>query len=310
MRKKIVLFGGGTGLSNVLASIKNLDADITAVVTIADNGGSTGKIRSYYDIPAPGDLRRCALALCDDEDLKAVMNYRFDHNIGKHTIGNLVLAACTEIYGNMQNACRAYCKILNVEQKVLPISNDSLHLGAEMESGTIIYGEHQICTYPEKIKRIFYQENAKILPEVLECVAEADAVIFSCGSLYTSILPNLLFQELIDVLNKNNGKIIYICNLMTQRGETTNYMVSEHVHAINQYLDKHLVDCVIVNNNYHISQQILNNYLQEDAKLVKLDTKDLGCDIIADNFVTIDEQGRIRHNLDAVCLHIKQYLNM
>lgn len=308
MRKKVVLFGGGTGLSNVLSKLRRLDIDITAIVTTADNGGSTGKIRNFYDIPAPGDLRRCALALSDDDSLINAMNYRFDKNINNHTVGNLVLAAFTDIYGSMKKACEEYCKMLGVKQKVLPISDDSLRLCAKMESGAIIYGEHQISTYPEKIVELFYEDEPQLLEDVLEEVRSADVIIFSCGSLYTSILPNLLFDALRKELDKFDGKIIYLCNLMTQRGETEKYKVSDHVNAINRHLDHHGVDVVIANNNYGVDKNIMNNYVKEKASLVTIDEDKIDAKVVSDDLLIIDEDNHIRHNIDKVVELINQEL--
>lgn len=310
MAKNVVIFGGGTGLSNVLSELKNFDLNITAVVTIADNGGSTGKIRNFYDIPAPGDLRRCALALSDDPSLQEVMNYRFDKNINNHTIGNLILAAFTDIYGSMQQACFEYCKMLKVKQTLLPISNQSLQLCARMQSGAIIRGEHQISTYPEKIDSLFYEGEVTILPEVITAVNQADGIIFSCGSLYTSVICNLLFPQLIEALDASQGKIIYLCNLMTQRGETEHYRVSDHINAINNHLHHHKVDCVIANNNYNVDLQILKNYQQERAQLVAIDQEKLNnLDVIVDNFLVIDDNNHIRHNLKKICTTLYEYLN-
>lgn len=300
MSKKVVLFGGGTGLSNVLSELKKFDIDISAVVTTADNGGSTGKIRNFYDIPAPGDLRRCALALSDDQSLTDAMNYRFDKNINNHTVGNLVLAAFTDIYGSMKIACEEYCKMLGVKQTVLPISDDSLKLCAKMESGAIIHGEHQISTYPEKIVELFYEDNPKILSEVIDEVNSADVIIFSCGSLYTSIIPNLLFEDLIKALDNFDGKIIYLCNLMTQRGETEKYKVSDHINAINRHLNHHGVDVVIANNNYDVDKNIISNYVKEKANLVTIDEDKIDAKILSDDLLIIDEDDHIRHNINKV----------
>lgn len=310
MTKKVVLFGGGTGLSHILSELKHYDLDLTAVVTVADNGGSTGKIRNFYDIPAPGDLRRCAIALSEDPSLQEIMNYRFDQKLNKHTVGNLILTAYTDMYGDMKKACDAYCKMLKVKHTVLPISNESLQLCATMESGVEICGETQISTYPEKISKLYYQGEVNILPEVIKAVNEADAIIFSCGSLYTSIVCNLLFKDLIDAFDQNQGKIIYICNLMTQRGETEKYQVSDHVNVINSYLNKHKIDCVIANNNYDVSAKVLENYLQEKAKLVTLDQdKIINLDLISDDYLYIDQLDHIRHNIRKICKTIHQYIN-
>lgn len=302
MSYKIVLFGGGTGLSNLLSELKKYDYDLTAIVTVADNGGSTGKIRNFYDIPAPGDLRRCAIALSENQDLATIMNYRFDKHIDNHTVGNLILTACVSLYGDFDKACLEYSKILQLKRhKVLPISNNSLHLCATMKDGAVICGEHQIVKYPQPINKIYYQEKAEILHDVIKEVQEADAIIFSCGSLYTSLIPNLLFEELIKVFDQKQEKIIYIANLMTQDGETNNFTVKNHVDIINQYLGKHKLDYVIANDNYDLALNVEKNYNLEKAQLVKL-TDDLdNINIIADDFLLVDENNHVRHNIVKIC---------
>ena len=310
MRKKIVIFGGGTGLSGVLGELKNEDIDLTAVVTIADNGGSTGKIRNYYDIPAPGDIRRCVLALSENKELKNLMNYRFDKQIDNHTIGNLILTAFNDINGNMESAVKEYSKLLKVKQTVLPISNDSLQLCAKMKSGVEIHGENQITKYPEKIEHLFYENNPEILPKVLEKVRGADIIIFSCGSLFTSVISNLLFKDLIKVLDESDAKIIYINNLMTQRGETETYDVADHINALNKYLNNHKVDVVIVNTNYDIDNDIIKHYCSQQSNLVKLNIKRINrIEIIKNDYIIIDQENHIRHNLGKITKDLMKYIN-
>ncbi len=307
--KKIVVFGGGTGLSTLLSGLKEYELDITAVVTIADNGGSTGKIRKYYDIPAPGDIRRCAIALSNDEQIKSLMNYRFDLNIQNHTIGNLILAALTDLNGNMSEAIKSYCKLLNVEKEIYPVSNESLVLSAQMEDNTIVHGETKITNSKKKIKKVFYEGNPQVYKKVISAINNADAVIFSSGSLYTSIIPNLIFHEIQSALENKNIKKIYVSNIVTQNGETNNYKLSDHINVINNHLKTSEIDIVFANNNYNINEIILAKYALENSEIVKIDIENIKTKIIADNYIYVDENDMLRHNVKKVSKQIVKYVN-
>ncbi|MBL0701530.1 MAG: YvcK family protein, partial [Spiroplasma sp.] len=247
--KKIVIFGGGSGLSNLLTSLKNEPLELNVVVTISDNGGSTGRIRDFYNIPAPGDLRRVVVALSTDESLKELMNYRFDKQLQKHTVGNLILAALTDIKGDIELAVIDYCKMMGVQQLVLPISKESLELVAIMKSGVEIIGESEIAKHPDEIEKIFYKGDPSSNPNVIEMVKNADGIIFSSGSLYTSIISNLIFTDLAKAICQSTAKKIYVSNLMTERGETETYYLSDHINAIEHHFGG-AIDDVIVNNNF------------------------------------------------------------
>lgn len=307
--KKVVVFGGGTGLSNLLLGLKKQPLEITVVVTIADNGGSTGKIRSYYDIPAPGDLRRAVVALSDYEEAKTLMNYRFDQNVENHTVGNLILAAFNNIKGDMTKAVKAYCRLLNVPHNIVPISNESLTLSAVMEDGQIVHGETQISNAAPKISEIFYDGKPHLNEKVVEAVNEADAVIFSPGSLYTSLIPNLVFPELKEILARPTLKKVYVANLVTQSGETDGYKLSDHEKAINKHLENSKIDYILANNNYKINQQIINRYADENSEIVFADKSNINAKLILKNYIKIDKNKYLRHNVTKIGLDITYLLS-
>lgn len=302
--KKVVVFGGGTGLSYLLSALKKIDLELTVAVTIADNGGSTGKIRKDYNIPAPGDLRRAVVALSEYENLEMLMNYRFDEKIHNHTIGNLVLAALVDLHGNMLEAVREYRNLLSVKQDIIPMSNQSLELKAEMENGEIVIGETDITSHPEKIKKLMYNEEAEINVEILEAVENCDAIILSSGSLYTSIIPNIIFKELQDIIKRKNIKVIYTANIMTQIGETIDYRLSDHIDAINNHFGENKVDVVIANSNFKIPDSIKDSYSEVGSELVKVDIENIDCKLILSDFLIVSEDLHVRHNVEELAKNI------
>ncbi len=308
--KKVVVFGGGTGLSNLLEGLKKQDnLNISVVVTIADNGESTGQIRNFYDLPAPGDIRRAVIALSDNEVVKELMEYRFDENIDHHTIGNLVLTALTQINGGkMTDSVKKYCEMLNVDEKIVPISNESLELCAKMQDGSIIVGESEISHSDIAIDEIFYQGFPKISEEVVKLIDEADALILSSGSLYTSIMPNIVFSQMYKLLKRDNLEIIYVSNIVTQAGETDNYSVSDHINALNKHLVNKEVDVVFSNKHYDINQEIIDKYAQEKSQLVKIDYENIECQVFAGDYVKVTDMGHLRHDVDKIGSDIYQYL--
>ncbi len=302
--RKVVIFGGGTGLSYLLSALKNLPLDISVVVTIADNGGSTGKIRADYNIPAPGDLRRAVIALSEYENLERLMNYRFDEKMDNHTIGNLILTALVDLHGDMYSAVKEYSHLLNVKQEIIPISNESLQLSALMSNGEIIEGETDISGHEAKIQEISYCERGHINDRVLEVVDQADAIILSSGSLYTSTIPNIIFPELQELILKNNTKIIYTANIMTQLGETDEYKLSDHINAINEHFGANNIDVVIANSNFNIPEDIKEAYLNENSSLVKVDIENINCKLILNDFLIISSDQHIRHNVEELAKNI------
>ena len=312
MKKKVIVFGGGTGLSTLLKGLKQFPIDITAVVSVSDDGRSTGKLRKEFDIPAVGDVRRVLLSLSETEPLfEKLWNYRFEESstLVGHTVGNLLLTAMIDINGNMSSGMESLGKVLNLKGTVLPFTEDNVTLVAKMEDGTIIEGEEKITKYNGKISDISYKEILNVNPSVLEAVKEADLIILSMGSLYTSILPNLIGDQIKEAISTSNAKIMYTCNMMTQPGETDKYTVGNHIQVLNKYLGKN-VDVVLVNNG-EINSEIQEKYLTMEQKdPVKIDEEilnNLNVESIMSDYVKI-EDGTLRHNVDKLALDIYTYL--
>lgn len=302
MNRKIVVLGGGTGISYLLRGLKKFPLDITAVITVSDNGKSTGKLREEFHTPAVGDIRKVITSLSEiDEPIKEMMSYRFNtsSDLDGHAIGNLILTAMLDITGSLKESIAHLSKLLDVRHTVLPISEDSnLTLIGEDESGNIIEGEEQITKSPHKIKRVYYKKEPKVLKEVLIAIEEADLIIFSMGSLYTSILPNIICKEVKESLNRTTSPIMYLCNAVTQPGETDGFHVSDHIKLINEYLDFKKIDAVIASNT-KIDLEIAKKYETEEQKdPVEIDydeIKKLGVELIEDDLITI-EDNTLRHN--------------
>lgn len=303
---RIVAIGGGTGLSMLLSGIKNITNNITAVVTVGDDGGSSGRLRESMGILPPGDIRHCITALADDEDLiTKLFKYRFDNGEGLegHSFGNLFLTALCDITGNMVSAVKASANVISIRGRVLPSTLDDMKLVAEMENGRIVHGESNIPEARGKIKRLYTEpENCKALPEVLQAIHSAELIILGPGSLYTSVIPNLLIKEISEAVSKSSAKKIYVCNIMTQPGETDGYTVSDHLKALIRHAGvEHLLDAVLVNNN--IPKDWCGKYKEKGQYPVKTDTpeiKKLGISICAKNLVDINKDGFIRHNSSKV----------
>ncbi|WP_026672304.1 gluconeogenesis factor YvcK family protein [Alkalihalobacterium bogoriense] len=304
-RKKIVVIGGGTGLSVLLRGLKTFPVDITAIVTVADDGGSSGRLRNELDIPPPGDVRNVLTALSEVEPLlEELFQHRFENGNGLsgHTLGNLLLAGITSITGDFAKGISEISRVLNVRGKVLPAANHSIVLHAEMCDGTVVTGESKIPTIGKKIKRVFLSPQIITpLEESIEAIREADCIVIGPGSLYTSILPNLLVPGIADEVKKSKAKKVYICNVMTQQGETDHYHASDHVHAIISHCGKGLVNHIIVNQQ-EIPQHIIYKYAEEGAVPVlfdkeKLEKMDLS--VINGSFIHYREQ-LIRHDAHKV----------
>ena len=295
MYKKIVVFGGGTGISYLLRGLKDFPVDITAVITVSDNGRSTGKLRKEFKTPAVGDIRKVITNLSQiDEPIKDMMSYRFktSSDLDGHAVGNLILTAMLDITGSLKESIASLSKILDVRHTVLPISEDSdLTLMGLDENGNIIEGEEEITQADAKIEKIFYKNEPKVLPEVVEAVSEADLIIFSMGSLYTSILPNIICKEVKKALDKSTAPIMYLCNIVTQPGETDDFTVGDHVKLLNRYLNKKKVNVVIANNE-KIEEEMAKRYESEEQKdPVLIDYEELekiGVELIEEDLIDID----------------------
>lgn len=307
-RPKIVVIGGGTGLSVMLRGLKEKPLDITAIVTVADDGGSSGILRNELQIPPPGDIRNVLSALADAEPLLTeVLQYRFKNGAGLagHTLGNLMLAAVTEISGDFVTGIKQLSQVLAVRGKVLPAANRAIVLKAEMKDGSIITGESMIPKANGAIKRVFLEpQDVEPLPEAVEAIEQADAILIGPGSLYTSIMPNLIVPKLAQAIVESEAVKLFVCNVMTQPGETDNYSVSDHLDAIYDHIGHHLFDYVIVNNG-EIPPHVESKYAEIGAKAVQLDIDEVtkrGYHVIADQLVLF--RTFLRHDAERLSHHI------
>ncbi len=309
--KKIVVLGGGTGQSVLLSGLKKFPFDITAVVSVCDDGKSTGKLREEFNVPAMGDIRRVLIALSETEDIIGkLVNYRFktNGNFDGHTVGNIILTALSDIFGSMSQGIKQITKILNLKGTVLPLSDDSVTLMGEMEDGSIVEGEHHITECSKKIKRVFYKKQPKVNKEVIAKIKEADAIVLSMGSVFTSIIPNLVCKEVIDAIDKSNAKIIYVCNLFTQPGETDGFKVSDHIKLLDSYLGKKKIDTIITNSE-KVSKTLLKKYETEEQKdLVINDSENISINNIRKPLVTLASDGTLKHDSVKLGLEIMNLL--
>lgn len=313
MNKKVVVLGGGTGLSTLLRGLKQFPIDITAIVSVCDDGQSTGILREEFNIPAVGDIRRVIVSLSETEPLvQELFNYRFHttSDLDGHTVGNLLLTAMTEITGNLSDGIESLSKVLNLKGKVVPLTEDNVVLMAEMEDGAIVEGEHHITVDKRNIRRVYYKEEPTPTNEAIKAILEADLIILSMGSLFTSVIPNLICDKIVEALEKSPAKIMYVCNMMTQPGETDNFSVTDHVFMLNQYLGKRNVDIVIANNG-KIEESLAEKYeTLEQKDAVKYDVenfKKMNNQVISDDLVMVSNN-MIRHNVTKLGFHIFAYL--
>lgn len=313
MNKKVAVLGGGTGMSTLLRGLKQFPIDITAIVSVCDDGSSTGILREEFNIPAVGDIRKVLVSLSETEPLvEQLLNYRFKttSDLDGHTIGNLLLTATTEITGNMSDGIEALSKVLNLKGKVVPLTEDNVTLMGLMDDDTVVEGEHHITLTNKCIKKVYYREEPKATYEAIKAIREADLIILSMGSLFTSVIPNLICKELVSAIEESKAKIMYICNIMTQPGETDNYTVTDHVKILNQYLGKRKVDIVIANNGEIDPNLALQYKTSEQKDAVKYDHenfKNFDIQVISDDLVTINENV-FRHNVVKLGFHVFSYL--
>lgn len=300
-KPNVVVIGGGTGMPVILRGLKELPIHLTTLVTVADDGGSSGRIRSIMDLPAPGDVRNCLAALSDAEPfLIQLFQHRFTEGNGLsgHSMGNLLLAAMASITGDFYTGIQELSRVLSVKGDIYPITNESLSLSAEMMDGTVVRGESKIPVENKRIKRVFLTPDpAQPLPDAIKAIYEADIVVISPGSLYTSILPNLIISGVGEALRETKADVVYICNLMTQSGETAGYAASDHVQAIYDHIGPKTVDAIIAPNE-SIDKRIQAIYAEENAQPVIYDLEyliDMGLDIIEGDII-IERNGVIRHD--------------
>lgn len=313
MKKKVVVLGGGTGSSTLLRGLKEFPVDLTAIVSVCDDGSSTGILREEFSIPAVGDIRRVLVALSETEPLvMKLFNYRFQttSDLDGHTVGNLLLTASSEITGNLSDGIEALSKVFNLKGKVVPLTEDNVVLMGEMGDGSIVEGEHRITLNKNTIKRVFYKEKPVPTGEAVKALEEADLILLSMGSLFTSIIPNLICDEILDAIDRSRGKIMYVCNMVTQPGETEGFKVSDHIKLLNRYLGKRKIDVVIANDG-KIDETMARRYESLEQKdPVEFDEKEVKTlvnHIICDDYVTV-KNNLLRHNVLKLGLHIFGYL--
>ena len=302
---KIVAIGGGTGLSTLLRGLKLHTSNITAIVTVSDDGGSSGRLRKELGVLPPGDIRNCLVALADDEALVTeLFGYRFSEGEGLsgHSFGNLFLAAMTGITGNFDEAIRESSRVLNIIGRVLPATLSTVKLCAKMRDGTIIEGESNIGQSTHPIEKVYFEPaDAPPLPDVLEAIHEADAIILGPGSLYTSILPNLLVQQMVQQIKASHAVKIYVCNVMTQPGETEGFSASEHLRALLEATSEHdgstenIVDYIVLNDER--PTLLVERYAQGHQEPVKVDSdvlRELG--VREKRAAVMSETDKVRHD--------------
>jgi uncharacterized cofD-like protein len=290
----------------LLRGVKKYTSNITAIVTVGDDGGSSGRLREEMGILPPGDIRNCIAALGDDEDLiTELFQYRFKTGEGLegHSFGNLFLTALCSITGNMVKAIRESANVLNIRGVVLPATLDDMKLGAEFEDGRVIHGESNIPEAHGQIKKLFTEPaNCEALPEALAAIGDADLIILGPGSLYTSVIPNLLVNGIVDAIVKAKAKKIYVCNIMTQPGETTDYTVASHVNALFKHANgKHIVDAVLVNNR--LPEVISDGYAKMGSIPVRLDMENItpiGIEVVSQKLIQENKEGLVRHSSNRV----------
>jgi uncharacterized cofD-like protein len=309
---RIVALGGGTGLSSVLRGLGEYVAgpkkngvvrpiaDLAAVVTVTDDGGSSGRLRKEYRVLPPGDIRNCMAALSQDEHLLGeLFQYRFP--VGKglagHSFGNLFLTALTNITGDFSTAIRVSSQVLAIRGRIFPSTAQNVTLQAELENGTIVAGETNISRSQKAIERVrLVPRRVRPVPEVLEALREADLILIGPGSLYTSIIPNLLVEQIVDVITNSKAVCVYIANLMTQPGETQHYSVADHVRAIYRHTRAGVFDYAVINTK-NVAPRLLRKYREQGAEPVDPSFEEL--DQLGLRYVTGDllqEENVVRHD--------------
>lgn len=301
---KIVAIGGGTGISTMLRGVKQYSSNITAVVTVADDGGGSGVLRQDLGMLPPGDIRNCILALADTEPImQELLQYRFeDGRLKGQSFGNLLLAAMDGISNNFEEAVKKVSDVLAVTGKVLPVTLSDVKLIAKLENGQEVVGESNIgdrkCKMGERIRKVRLEpSNVEPLQEVLDEIRESDMIILGPGSLYTSVIPNLLVKGVVDAIRSSKAIKVYVCNIMTQPGETDDASVSQHVKAIEEHAYSGMIEYCFVNTT-SISADLLQKYAIDGSSPVEIDMKKIrkmGFQVVQGDFVAI-QNGLVRHD--------------
>ncbi len=311
---KIVVVGGGTGLSVILHGIKEFTSNITAVVTVADDGGSSGRLRQQFDIVAPGDIRNCLVALANEETMmRDLFQYRFeqDTEFSGHSFGNLFLTAMTQVTGDFEKALKESSKILSIRGRVLPSTIEKVVLMAEHADGRTTEGEAKIPKAGSPIKKIYIKPaDAAAATDVIKAIREAELIILGPGSLYTSIIPNLLIKEIREAVMASEVTKIYVCNIMTQAGETDHFKASDHIKELVTHTNPDVVDACVVNVG-HIPIAMQKKYATENAIPVEADSqtiRDMGYEVIEEDLVNVTDH--IRHDANKLAKIVTNLLNL
>ncbi len=297
--KNVVIFGGGTGQSNLLSGLKLFPLNVCAVISVSDSGSSTGILKREMSIPAVGDVAKVLLYMSNaDKDLTDLLSYRFDNpSLERHPIKNLLLAALVDQKGNLTEAIDFMCKLLKINGRVLPITEEKVDLIGTMEDDSIVLGEDNITKSEKKIKSIKYDKDFVINKEVFKAIRNADLIILSPGSIYTSLLPHLILKEVRDEINNSKAKVMYISNLFTQPGETDDFKVSNHLEILKEYVK---IDVVLANDK-KIPSYMMKKYLVKEQKdVVKIDKKRIEAmkiKLISDKLYNLSKMdGTIKHD--------------
>lgn len=314
--KKIVCIGGGTGLSTMLRGIKRYTNNLTAIVAVSDNGGSSGILRREMNMLPPGDIRNCLLALAETEPImEKVLEYRFtEGSLKGQNIGNLFLAALNGIFGSFELAVEKANEVLAVKGTVLPVTTENVELCAIHDDGSITIGESEIVieskTYRKPIKRVYLKpENPKAYHKAIDAIGQADIIVLGPGSLYTSIIPNLLVDGMSESICRSTAKKVYVSNIMTQPGETDHYTLKDHLDTLNEYMGKDVIDYLIVNDQL-IENEVIQLYEEDSANQVIIDV--IGREnrkVVRRPLIKVNENDKyIRHDHDELAKTIVDLL--
>ncbi len=310
---RIVTVGGGTGLSVLLSGLKNYSSNISAIVTVADNGGSSGRLRQQFDVLPPGDIRNCLVALADAPALmRDLFQFRFDENseFSGHSFGNLFLMVMSRLTGDFEKAIKETSKVLALRGQVIPSTLGDVTLVAHFHDGSKIIGEEQIPKARKRINRVsLTPQQPAATPDALKAIREAQIIVLGPGSLYTSIIPNLLIKEIAGEIAESEAIKVYVCNVMTQPGETDGYSVSDHIKALVSHSHSHILDYCVVNNG-EVPAEILGRYSQDNSLLVINDRKkveSIGYRVVEEDFSMITD-GVIRHDPEKLAKIILSFI--
>lgn len=295
--QRIVVIGGGTGVYTALMGLKHYSLDLTAIVSMMDSGGSTGKLRDEFGFLPPGDVRRCLLALSNETTLlRKVFDYRFTKGgLKGHNLGNLFLTALRDTTGSEEKSIMEASKILNVRGSVVPVTLQNTHLGAILENGQVIVGETNIDIPKHdpdlRIRKLFIVPKARAYRKALEKIAAANKIVIGPGDLFTSVISNLLVKGIKEAIRKSKAKIIYVCNIMTKHGETTGFNASDFVHEIEEYLGRGAIDFVLCNDK-RPAEELLKRYEHEEAHFVEPDITSRQFKVINADFLSRKDLAR------------------